>query len=551
MGQNHFGRGFANPVAMTDFPQYARAIINDVLKHEPIEATWAGVHDYDAEYPDVTLDGFAHGQARAKAHLDTLRRWKPEELSQSDAIDWHMLVSKFEVQLRESEQLQNHNHSPSLYPNVAIDGIYSLLARDYTPLRDRLPALTSRLSKIPAIFAAARTNLQRAPEIWREIAIEETDGATEFLQQTVGHIAHEHAALQPVLDGAIAACEEYGRFLREDFAKKNSMPFAIGRDLFDFKLKREHLLEIDADTLLAFGERAVRTTQDQLASVARQIDKDKSWGDIVEELRRNLPDERTLLEEYRAGVDQAKQFVEDRSLVSIPSGESLEVVETPPFMRPTIPYAAYMPAGGFEPRQIGLYYVTPLNEHLSPEDRRQQMFGHNRYGMLLTNVHEGYPGHHLQFATASAVASPVRKLLWNTVFCEGWALYCEQLVLDEGLTTDPRHRIFQLKDQLWRACRVVIDVQLHTGQMTFDEAVDMLVNVGHLERPNALGEVRRYTQSATQPMSYLMGKHQILRLREREQQRLGGRFNLQSFHDRLLSYGTIPVALIEPTFAAS
>src|ERR1700730_17871732 len=161
---------------MTDFSHTARAIINDVLKHEPIEATWAGVHDYDAEYPDVTLDGFTHQQARAKTHLAALRRWKPDERSPSDAIDWHMLVSKFEVQLRESEQLQNHKHSPSLYPNVAIEGIYSLLARDYAPLRDRLPALASRLSKIPAIFEAAKTNLKRAPEIWREIAIEETDG---------------------------------------------------------------------------------------------------------------------------------------------------------------------------------------------------------------------------------------------------------------------------------------------------------------------------------------------------------------------------------------
>lgn len=536
---------------MTEFARCARAIINDVLKHEPIEATWAGVHDYDAEYPDVTLDGFAFQQTRAKTHLDTLRRWKPDDLSQSDAIDWHLLVSKFEVQLRESEQLQNHKHSPSLYPNIAIEGIYSLLARDYAPLRERLPALTSRLSKIPAIFSAARTNLKRAPHIWREIAIEETDGGAEFLQHTVGQIVHEHGTLKTVLDAAIAACHDYSRFLREDFATHNSMPFAVGRELFDFKLKREHLLDLDADALLAFGERAVRTTQDQLAEVARHIDKDKPWGKLVEELRANLPDERDLLTEYRSGVDQARQFIADRKLVSIPSGESLEVVETPPFMRPTIPYAAYMPAGGFAPRQVGLYYVTPLNEHLSPEDRRQQMFGHNRYGMLLTNVHEGYPGHHLQFATASSVASPVRKLLWNTVFCEGWALYCEQLVLDEGLTTDPRHRIFQLKDQLWRACRVVIDVKLHTGDMTFDEAVDMLVNVGHLERPNAVGEVRRYTQSATQPMSYLMGKHQITALRDREQQRLGNRFNLQSFHDRLLSYGTIPVALIEPTFESA
>ena len=533
---------------MTEFSQTARAIIDDLLAHEPVEATWAGIHDHDAEYPDVTADGFAQQRALAGKHLAALRRFNPEELSQSDQIDWHMLVSRFEVQLREAEQLEPHKHNPSLYPSIAIEGIYSLLARDFAPLRDRLPALASRLSKIPAIFAAACANLERSPSIWREIAIEETEGATEFLRHTVGPIAAEHPSIQGVLDGAIAASDAYGRFLRGDFTNSNGMPFAVGRELFDFKLKREHLLDFDADSLLRFGERAVQTTQEQLADVARGIDPKRSWGEIVGDARRNLPDERALLEEYRAGVDDAKQFIRDRQLVSIPSGESLQVVETPTFMRPTIPYAAYMPAGGFETRQEGLYYVTPLNDRLSPEERRQQMFGHNRYGMLLTNVHEGYPGHHLQLAVASAVDSAVRKLLWNTVFCEGWALYCEQLMLDEGFATDPLHRMFQLKDQLWRACRVVIDVKLHTDQMTFDEAVAMLVDVAHLEHPNAVGEVRRYTQSATQPMSYLMGKHQILNLRERERQRLGGQFDLQGFHDRLLSYGTIPVALIEPTF---
>ncbi len=536
---------------MSDFSQTARSIINDVLANEPLEATWAGIHDYDANYPDVSADGFAQQRARVKTHLDALRRFKPQELSASDRIDWHMLVSRFEVQLREAEQLELYKHSPSLYPNVAIEGIYSLLARDFAPLRDRLPAIASRLSKIPAIFAAAHVNLTRSPAIWREIAIEETEGATEFLRHTVGPIAQEHDALRGALEGAIAASDAYGRFLRDDFTAANGMPFAIGRELFDFKLKREHLLELDADALLQFGERAVRTTLEQLAEVARTIDTSKSWGEIVEESRRNLPDEKALLDEYRAGVDLAKRFVRDRKLASIPSGESLQVVETPTFMRPTVPYAAYMPAGGFEPHQDGLYYVTPLNERLPAAERRQQMSGHNRYGMLLTNVHEGYPGHHLQLVHASAVDSPVRKLLWNTVFCEGWALYCEQLVLDEGLSSDPRHRVFQLKDQLWRACRVVIDVKLHTGIMTFEQAVDMLVDVAHLERPNAIGEVRRYTQSATQPMSYLMGKHQILELRAAEQRRLGGAFDLQSFHDRLLSYGTIPVALIQPTFATA
>ncbi|MDQ6824475.1 MAG: DUF885 domain-containing protein [Candidatus Eremiobacteraeota bacterium] len=536
---------------MQNFAQTSRAIVDDILENDPIEATWAGIHDYDALLPDVSLDGFAQDQLRAKNHLATLRAWNPDALTPGERIDWNLLVSKFEVELRELAELEPHKHDPSFYPGTAISGIYSLLARDYAPLAERLPALESRLQKMPEILAAGKTNLERSPRIWTDIAIEETEGGAEFLQHTVGAIAEKYPALRASLDKAVAASADYADFLRTRHIGRDGMPFAIGRELFDFKLRREHLLDFDADSLLSVGERAVQSTQAQMVDVARQIDPKRSWTELIDSLRRELPAESTLLQEYRAGVDETRQFVIDRKLVSIPGGESLQVVETPLFMRPTVPYAAYMPAGAFEAQQEGLYYVTPVNQQLPPEERAEQMLGHNYFGMLLTNVHEGYPGHHLQLVLASQVASPVRKLLSDTVFCEGWALYCEQLVLDQGLRSDPRVRLFQLKDQLWRACRVVIDVKLHTDAMTFDEAVDMLVSVAHLERPNAIGEVRRYTQEPTQPMSYLMGKQQIMALRERERARLGGKFELRIFHDRLLSYGTIPVALIEPTFIAS
>jgi uncharacterized protein (DUF885 family) len=247
-------------------------------------------------------------------------------------------------------------------------------------------------------------------------------------------------------------------------------------------------------------------------------------------------------------VNDARTFVAKRGLVTIPPGEELQIVDTPAFLCPTVPYAAYMAPGAFDPHQEGLYYITPISDKLSPSDRAEALLGHNRFAMLLTNVHEAYPGHHLQLVCANKVPSEVRRLFDSDVFCEGWALYCEQLVLDEGMTDDPRVRLFQLKDQLWRACRVVIDVKLHTGRMTFDEAVEMLVGVAHLERPNAIGEVRRYTQSPTQPMSYLTGKQQLMDLREREKTRLGDAFDMRAFHDKLLSFGAIPVALIGSGF---
>ena len=167
----------------------------------------------------------------------------------------------------------------------------------------------------------------------------------------------------------------------------------------------------------------------------------------------------------------------------------------------------------------------------------------------MTALHEGYPGHHLQLSVANRIESLVRRQLGTTVFIEGWALYCEEMMEEEGFLADPRNVLFRLKDQLWRACRVVIDVGLHCSGMSFDEAVDMLVGVAKLERENAAAEVRRYTKTPTQPMSYLIGKKQILELREERRAAEGRRFNLKRFHDRLLSFGSIPVAMIRTAMA--
>ena len=536
---------------MDDFQAAARRIIDDYLLHEPIKATLAGLHDHDAELPDLTADGFHAASLRAKAYLATLERFDANRLSVSERIDHTLLVSRFSTDVREFAELAPHRHDPSLYANVAIVGIYSLLMHDSAPTDARMPSILGRLEGVPKIIAAAQDNLDRSPAIWTQIAIEEAEGGAAFFRSQVEPLCRDDKRLHGALDNAIAAFDEYRTFLGGSYASRNGKSFAIGRELFDFKLRNEHLLPYDSDSLLAFGEQAVRETIEALERNAASIDPSKAWTQLVETLRTDHPDERHLLEEYRSGVEAARKFVVDRGLATMPLGEVLDVVETPLFMRPTVPYAAYMPPGPFDARQNGLYYVTPVNERLSVEERAEQMLGHNRHAMLLTNVHEAYPGHHLQLVRANESKSLVRKLLENTVLIEGWALYCEQLVLDEGMTDNPRTRLFQLKDQLWRACRVVIDVKLHTGEMTFDEAVDMLVGVAHLERPNAISEVRRYTQSPTQPMSYLTGKQQIMELRDRERKRLGSRFDLRAFHDHLLSYGSVPVSLIEPTFAGT
>jgi uncharacterized protein (DUF885 family) len=533
------------------FVRAARAMMLDELRHSPIDATWAGLHDYDGDMPDLSADGFADNARRARENIRALAAWDVRELSPAERIDHRLLVARFETAAREIEAVTPHRHEPSLYADAAVNGVYSLLARDFAPVAERLPAVQSRLEQIPAAFEAGIANLERSPAIWTEIAIEETRGAAEFLRDDIGPLASERPQMRSALERALDACARFESFLKDTHARRDGMSFAIGQELFDFKLRDEHLLPYDCESLLAFGEHSVRSTVADLEALAKRIDPAATWVNLVETLRTDHPSEDRLLAEYRKGVGDARAFVTERGLVTIPVDEELEVVDTPAFLCPTVPYAAYMAPGAFDAQQHGLYYVTPVSNRLSPPERAEALLGHNRYAMLLTNVHEAYPGHHLQLVCANKVPSEIRRLFDSDVFAEGWALYCEQLMLDEGMTDDPRVRLFQLKDQLWRACRVVIDVKLHTGRMSFDEAVDMLVNIAHLERPNAVGEVRRYTQSPTQPMSYLTGKHQIMDLRERETSRLGDAFELRAFHDRLLSFGTIPVDLIRSGFMDS
>jgi uncharacterized protein (DUF885 family) len=535
---------------MSDFSAATETILHARLKDDPLHATIAGLHQYDSELPDVTPDGIGHTHAALAAHIAVLEAFTPGDLTAQERIDRQLLMSMLEVELRELTELQPHKHDPSLYPSLAGEAVYSILARDFAPLAQRMPSVVARLRKIPAMLAAGAKNLQRSPKVWTEIAIEETDGVIDFFEHTVAPLLDADAQGQAALKATITALHEYAHFLKEEHRQRDGMSFAVGREFFDYKLKHEHFLPYTAQTLLEFGEQAVRSTEMRLQEVADLIEANANWVDLIDALRAGALPGSDLLDQYRQGVRRTRQFVVERGLVSVPTGETLEVVDTPAFLRPTIPYAAYMAPGAFEQQQQGLYYVTPIAQGASDQTRREQLLGHNTFGMLLTNVHEGYPGHHLQLVVANRAPSLVRRLHDSTVFCEGWALYCEQLVLDEGLDSDPRMRLFQLKDQLWRACRIVIDAKLHTGDMSFDEAVDMLVNVAKLERVNAIGEVRRYTQTPTQPMSYLVGKHQILDLRERERQRLGSRFDLRDFHDRLLAQGSLPVALIEASFAS-
>jgi len=540
------------------FKGLADEIINFRWKSSPVEASFEGIHLYDH-----LLDHYDPGTRQEyfreiQKYLERLKGIDDNDLKSMDKLDKKILMEALEVEIKLEQAYKRLDRDAALYPEICLYGIYIILLRNFAPFSERIKSVSGRLNEIPRVLKEGTENLRKGiniPKIWTEIAIEIVEDGIQFFEFVIPQAAAKSGECrQGILEAhtkAIDALNKYLGFLRQELLPISDGEFRFGKELFEFVLKHQHMLPYSAEDLLKIGQETISSTQKEMEKVGMEIADGKDWPVMVAMIKKNHPEADELIEFYRNEMNRARDFVAKNKLVDIPENESLNVVETPLFERTTIPYAAYMPPAPFESRQEGFFWVTPVNPRLPKEIQEEQLEGHNKWGVALIALHEGYPGHHLQFLHSNRVDSKVRRVFGTPVFAEGWALYCEELMYEKGFYADPRTRLMQLKDQLWRACRVVIDVQLHTGKMSFSEAVDMLVEVSHLERTNAIAEVKRYTQSPTQPMSYIMGKMEILKLRREFANLKGDKFDLMEFHNKLLSYGTIPIELVRREMISS
>jgi len=349
------------------------------------------------------------------------------------------------------------------------------------------------------------------------------------------------AGLRTAIDKAKSAINEFAAFLERDLLPRSSGVYAVGAEHFNLLLEKKHFLNHDAESLLAVGEDLFAKTKRELAALADELASGKTIEEVARNIQDNHPEISEILPAYRKAMEAARDFVKEQEIVSFPPKEELHVVHTPEFRRHEIPFAAYLSPSPKDPDQVGYYYVTPVTD----DDLLRE---HNWVGLENTSVHESYPGHHLQFSVANSIpaASTLPRLMnESSVFYEGWALYCEQLMHEQGFLKSKEHRFVMLKDRLWRALRIIIDVKTQTGKMTYDQAADLMVRELHFPRAQACGDLNWYSQSPSGPMGYALGWSIINRLRDQEQKRLGGKFDLRGFHDKLLSAGSISLPLVE------
>jgi uncharacterized protein (DUF885 family) len=518
-----------------------------LMEVSPTAATHLGVHDYDDRLADLSIASLDEQHRMNQRYLARFESAQGAE-DKDTRVDAALMASMLHRAVRAYERVRHRYRMPRLYLGECTYGAYSLLAKDFAPLPDRLCSLAGRLSEVPRVLEQGKRNLDRPPRIWTEIAISQARGGVEFFERTVPAAAAQEPGLtNRVVEAsqkAADAAKRFVRFLEDDLLPRSDGEFPVGEELWNTMVRDEHMLEADADQIERTGHELIAETRKAMAEAAARIAPGTDAAALLKHLRNRHPEAGELLNAYRAAMNASRQFVIDHDLVSVPAGEALDIQETPPFSRPTMPFAAYVSPGPFEKQQQGIFWVTPVDPDLPEDQRETRLRGHPSGKIPVIAVHEGYPGHHLQLVRGNHAATLPRKVGGSTLFVEGWAFYCEAMMEEEGFLTDPESKLLRLADQLWRACRIVIDVGLHTRGMSIQQAIRMLVDVAGLEEPDATAEVHRYTQSPTQPMCYLIGKLEILKIAQEYRARSGSSFNLKTFHDELLSFGSLTPKLI-------
>jgi uncharacterized protein (DUF885 family) len=403
---------------------------------------------------------------------------------------------------------------------------------------------------MPAALSQARENLANSPRIYTEIAIEQIDGNIGFFRTDVPAAFTEvteadlQSAFKKSNDGVIAALTEYKAFLQKELLPKSTGTYAVGADTYRKALAADEMIDLPLDQLLAIAEKDREANEAAFQETAKKVDPAKTADAVLASLQADHPAPTALLETTQNTLDSLRQFIIDHHIVTIPTSEPARVKETPPFMRSTTSASMDTP-GPFETATLrGFYNMTLPDPRWKPAQQADFMRQWYRAAIANVSVHEVYPGHYLQFLYAKQFPSDVRKVYGAATNSEGWAHYCEQMMLDEGFHAgDPRYRLAQLQDALLRDVRFIAGIKLHTQGMTVEQATKLFETAGHQPHPVAVSEAKRGTADALYGY-YTMGKLMILKLRDDYQAKEGQGYSLQAFHDAFIKLGPLPLPLI-------
>ncbi len=529
------------------------------FKFEPSNGTSAGFHQYDALLEDYSRAGIDANVAALHAFEKRVATVDAQGLDETRVADRELVLTNIQGSLLTLETIRPWEKNPDFYSSGISNSVYVIMIRKFAPVDERLRSVVAREEKMPAVFAAARANLQNPPKIYTEIALEQLPDIISFFQNDVP--AAFAGASDPAVKAAFAksngavieGLRSYADWLKADVLPRSNGDFRIGAETFSKKLLYDEMVDTPLDRLLEIGWADLHKNQAEFKRVAAELDPNKSTSDVLAELMADHPAPDHLLQSFRDTFDGLIAFIRAKHIITIPSDVRPILQETPPFMRATT-FASMDTPGPFENVAKEAYFnVTLPGAHDTAEEIAGRMTAFNVGTIVSTATHEAYPGHYVQFLWVHEAPTKTRMLLGASSNSEGWAHYCEQMMLDEGFgqpgtgAKDAREakliRLGQLEDALLRNARFIVGIEMHRGKMSFEQATEFFVKEGYQSKETGLVETKRGTGDPTY-LYYTLGKLEILKLREDMKKKQGAAFSLEQFHNNFMRQGFPPIKIV-------
>jgi len=540
---------------------FFKTYLDEEFRRQPLQATLQGDHRFDHLLDDVSAKARSRWTEETHKTLKDLERTiSYVKLSRAGQIDFEILKHHLLTSIWLAENTRPFEEDPRVYNHYITDSVYLLLTQSTQPKPANIRNCAERMRQIPRIVAAAKESLKKASKVHTETAIKQTRGAIAFYEKEIFDLAGETPQLSTLRDVAKSTAEhlrEYLKFLQEDVLPQATADWRLGKKKFAEKLKFELNSGIDSDDVLKEAEAEAVRVEHEMHVIARQLWSQVFPGQVMpqdDEAGKRLVITKVLakistehgkpediVKDATATVARIKEFIKDRDILRLPEPDQCKIIEMPEFQRGNS--IAYLnPAPPLDAKASSFYAISPPPREWDAKRVASYMQEYNRHMLQILTIHEAYPGHYVQLEYANRNRSLIRKVLYSGVFAEGWAVYTEQVMLDEGYGQgDLKLRLNQLKWYLRSVCNAILDFKMHCTGMTDQEALLFLMLTAYQSEAEAILKIIRAKQSSCQLSTYFVGRMAFQRLRRRVQADLGERFELGRFHEACLDFGTLPV----------
>ena len=543
--------GCKMPGEQQDFSKLSEDFVYGSLALSPVSATGAGYHEHRGVHLDEKLDDYSPGGIQEQRQFysgfrERLALIKPETLGAEDRADYQIVQNQVELALLDLNRIQSFRHNPTVYVELAGNALFNPFVLEYAPIETRYRHIIQRLFKVPELMQQAKANLRDSPEVWNRVAQEENDGNIDLIDKTLRE--RVPAALKTDFDraagSALDALRAFSKFLKDDLSRRTS-DWRLGKEKYDPKFRYTLASGKTPEQVLAEAQASLKSVRDDMVKLAVP----RTVQQALDKIAQQHATPETFMDQARKTLEEATKFVREKHLVSLPARSNLQVIPTPEFMRGIYSVAGFNAAPALEPQLGAFYWVTPIPANW-PKDRiESKLREYNYYGLQEITIHEAMPGHYVQLEVANDLEPKTRRVLRNIYgngpYVEGWAVYAQQFMSDEGyLNNSVELRLTLLKQLLRSIANAILDIRLQTMDMTEQQALDLMINDTFQEKEEATGKIQRAQLSSCQLPMYFIGWRGWLDTREDYKKRLGAAFRLSEFHDAALKESAVPLPVL-------